>query len=139
MTAQDSTAASGLAGRQEWIGLSVLTLPILLLALGLSVLFLALPHIGERSPSVRSPRPGTTGSPRSASVRRYRARRAVQQAKMLARARLRAVAVDGKTSRGARRAAVIAALKDADYLHIPEGRRDHTKITKGRGWPLMRC
>jgi hypothetical protein len=24
------------------------------------------------------------------------------------------------------RAAVIAALKDAGYLHIPEGRRDHT-------------
>ncbi len=24
------------------------------------------------------------------------------------------------------RAAVIAALKDASYLHIPEGRRDHT-------------
>src|ERR1035441_4873457 len=40
----------------------------------------------------------------SASVRRYRARRAAQQARTLARARLRAVAVDGKTSRGARRA-----------------------------------
>jgi predicted transposase YbfD/YdcC len=37
-------------------------------------------------------------------VRRYRARRAAQQVKTLARARLRAVAVDGKTSRGARRA-----------------------------------
>ena len=24
------------------------------------------------------------------------------------------------------RAAVIAAIKDAGYLHIPEGRRDHT-------------
>ena len=24
------------------------------------------------------------------------------------------------------RAAIIAALKDAGYLHIPEGRRDHT-------------
>ena len=34
----------------------------------------------------------------------YRARRAAQQAKTLARDRLRAVAVDGKTSRGARRA-----------------------------------
>jgi predicted transposase YbfD/YdcC len=39
------------------------------------------------------------GLPASASVRGYRAR----QAKMLARSRLRAVAVDGKTSRGARR------------------------------------
>jgi predicted transposase YbfD/YdcC len=38
-----------------------------------------------------------------ASVRGYRARRAAQQAKRLARGRLRAVAVDGKTSRGARR------------------------------------
>jgi predicted transposase YbfD/YdcC len=39
-----------------------------------------------------------------ASVRGYRARRAAGQAKMLARDRLRAVAVDGKTARGARRA-----------------------------------
>ena len=37
-------------------------------------------------------------------MRGYRARRAAQQAKALARSRLRAVAVDGKTSRGARRA-----------------------------------
>ena len=37
-------------------------------------------------------------------MRGYRARRAAQQAKALARDRLRAVAVDGKTSRGARRA-----------------------------------
>jgi predicted transposase YbfD/YdcC len=53
------------------------------------------------------PRPRSrlcSGGPPSASVRDYRARRAVQQAKMLARSRLRAVAVDGKTSRGARRA-----------------------------------
>src|SRR5258708_670581 len=39
----------------------------------------------------------------SASVRGYHARRAAQQARALARDRLRAVAVDGKTSRGARR------------------------------------
>ena len=45
-------------------------------------------------------RPG----PSAASVRGYHARRVVQQAKTLARGRLRAVAVDGKTSRGARRA-----------------------------------
>src|SRR5260370_12595373 len=44
------------------------------------------------------------GGPPSASVRGYHARRAAQQAKTLARDRLRAVAVDGKTSRGARRA-----------------------------------
>jgi predicted transposase YbfD/YdcC len=44
------------------------------------------------------------GGPPSASVRDYRARRAAEQAKTLARDRLRAVAVDGKTSRGARRA-----------------------------------
>ena len=37
-------------------------------------------------------------------MRGYRARRVAQQAKALARDRLRAVAVDGKTSRGARRA-----------------------------------
>jgi predicted transposase YbfD/YdcC len=44
------------------------------------------------------------GGPPSAGVRDYRARRAAQQARTLARDRLRAVAVDGKTSRGARRA-----------------------------------
>ena len=44
------------------------------------------------------------GGPSSASVRGYRARRVAQQAKALARDRLRAVAVDGKTCRGARRA-----------------------------------
>jgi len=43
------------------------------------------------------------GHPR-ASVRGYRARQAAQHAKALARGRLRAVAVDGKTCRGARRA-----------------------------------
>jgi hypothetical protein len=40
----------------------------------------------------------------SASVRGYRARRAARQRETLARGRLKAVAVDGKTSRGARRA-----------------------------------
>ena len=44
------------------------------------------------------------GGPAPASVRGYHARRAAEQAKALARGRLRAVAVDGKTSRGARRA-----------------------------------
>jgi predicted transposase YbfD/YdcC len=51
------------------------------------------------------PRPhGRRGGPAPASVRGYRARRAARRARTLARARLRAVAVDGKTSRGARRA-----------------------------------
>jgi predicted transposase YbfD/YdcC len=45
-----------------------------------------------------------SGGAPSASVRDYRARRAAQQAKAPARGGLRAVAVDGKTSRGARRA-----------------------------------
>jgi predicted transposase YbfD/YdcC len=44
------------------------------------------------------------GGPPSAGVRDYRARRAAREARTLARDRLRAVAVDGKTSRGARRA-----------------------------------
>jgi predicted transposase YbfD/YdcC len=43
------------------------------------------------------------GGPAPASVRGYPARRAVLQAQALARSRLPAVAVDGKTSRGARR------------------------------------
>jgi predicted transposase YbfD/YdcC len=51
------------------------------------------------------PRPGRRRrGPGPASVRGYRARRTAQRARTLARARLRAVAVDGKTSRGARRA-----------------------------------
>ena len=51
------------------------------------------------------PRPGRRcGGPPPASVRGYRARRAARQAKSLARERLRAIAVDGKTCRGARRA-----------------------------------
>ena len=51
------------------------------------------------------PCPGRSGGgPPAASVRGYHARRAARQAKALARDRLRAVAVDGKTSRGARRA-----------------------------------
>src|SRR5690349_17606697 len=49
-------------------------------------------------------RPGRRRRASSASVRRYRARRAAQDAKALARNRLRAIAVDGKTCRGARRA-----------------------------------
>jgi predicted transposase YbfD/YdcC len=52
----------------------------------------------------RPPRRRCRGGPATASVRGYRARRAAQRARTLARARLRAVAVDGKTSRGARRA-----------------------------------
>ena len=51
------------------------------------------------------PGPGRRpGGLSSVSVRGYHARRAAQQAKALARDRLPAVAVDGKTSRGARRA-----------------------------------
>jgi len=55
--------------------------------------------LGPRARGRRRP-----GRPPSASVRSYQARRAAWQAKALARDRLRAVAVDGKTSRGARRA-----------------------------------
>jgi predicted transposase YbfD/YdcC len=55
--------------------------------------------LGSRPDSCR----GRAGPP-SASVRAYRARRAARQAGMLARSRFKAVAVDGKTSRGARRA-----------------------------------
>src|SRR5690349_24288734 len=59
-------------------------------------------------------RPGSRGRGRAspASVRRYRARRAAQDAKALARDRLRAIAVDGKTCRGARRA-------DGTRVHLP--------------------
>jgi DDE_Tnp_1-associated len=51
-------------------------------------------------------RPGRRrgGAPPPASVRGYRARQVARHAKALARGRLRAVAADGKTCRGARRA-----------------------------------
>jgi hypothetical protein len=55
-------------------------------------------------PGPRLRRRARHGGPPAASVRGYHARRAAWQAKTLARDRLRAVAVDGKTSRGARRA-----------------------------------
>ncbi|MDV6011640.1 MFS transporter [Haloechinothrix sp. LS1_15] len=44
--AGDGDAAPLKAGRREWIGLAVLALPTLLLALDISVLFLALPQLG---------------------------------------------------------------------------------------------
>src|SRR5450755_2314434 len=52
-------------------------------------------------PRPRGRRPGRLPS---TGARDYRARRAAREARTLARDRLRAVAVDGKTSRGARRA-----------------------------------
>jgi predicted transposase YbfD/YdcC len=60
-------------------------------------------------------RPG--GAPPPASVRGYRARQAAQHAKALARGRLRAVAVDGKTCRGARR-------RNGTRVHLP-GAAEH--------------
>ena len=66
--------------------------------------------LGPRGPRRR-------GEPGSASVPGYRARRAAGQAKALARGRLRAVAVDGKTSRGARR-------RDGTRVHLL-GAADH--------------
>ena len=67
------------------------------------------------------PRPGGGGRPRgvppAAGVRGYRARRAARQAKALARGRLRGVAVDGKTCRGARR-------PDGTRVHLP-GAAEH--------------
>lgn len=42
---QTGTSASDRAGRREWIGLAVLALPTLLLALDMSVLYLALPAL----------------------------------------------------------------------------------------------
>jgi predicted transposase YbfD/YdcC len=62
------------------------------------------------------------GGPPSASARDYRARRAAQQARMLARSRWRAAAVDGKTSRGARRA---------------DGTRVHLLGVADHGGPLL--
>jgi hypothetical protein len=37
-----------------------------------------------------------------------------------------AVPAGGPANLATIRAAVIAAIKDASYLHVPEGRRDHT-------------
>lgn len=44
----NATASTGeRAGRKEWIGLAVLALPTILLALDMSVLYLALPHLAQ--------------------------------------------------------------------------------------------
>jgi predicted transposase YbfD/YdcC len=59
--------------------------------------------LGPRRRPRSEARTGVAGAV-SRSVRRYRARRRAAKAKALARSRIRAVAVDGKTSRGARRA-----------------------------------
>nr|WP_238992492.1 MFS transporter [Jiangella ureilytica] len=45
MTTIDTSAPTERAGKREWIGLAVLALPTLLLALDMSVLYLALPHL----------------------------------------------------------------------------------------------
>ena len=58
----------------------------------------------------RTRRSGPGGSP-SKRVRAYRARRDAAQRKALARSRIRGVAVDGKTSRGARR-------RDGTRIHL---------------------
>jgi predicted transposase YbfD/YdcC len=78
-------------------------------------------RVGAESPGPARVDPGPAGpAPTRAhppdgrpsrSVRDYRARRLAAQAKALARSRLRAVAVDGKTSRGARR-------RDGTRVHL---------------------
>jgi MFS transporter, DHA2 family, multidrug resistance protein len=45
LTSTTATVAGPRAGRREWIGMAVLALPTLLLALDMSVLYLALPHL----------------------------------------------------------------------------------------------
>ena len=79
------------------------------------------------------------GGPSPASARRYRARRAAQQAKTLARDRLRAVAVDGKTSRGARRADstrvhLLGAAEHGgrllDHLEVGDGHNETSHFTE---------
>lgn len=47
MNVRESSGSPPRAGRREWIGLAVLSLPTLLLALDLSVIYLALPHISN--------------------------------------------------------------------------------------------
>jgi hypothetical protein len=66
-----------------------------------------------------------SGGPSPASVRGYHARRAAQQAKTLARGRLRALALDGKTSRGARRA-------DGTRVHLL-GAAEHSEFLRHQG------
>src|SRR5579863_9893509 len=88
-------------------------------------------------PAPRSRR--RSSGPRPASVRGYRARRAAQQAKTLARGRLRAVAVDGKTSRGARRADgtrvhLLGAAEHGghllDHLEVGDGHNETSHFTE---------
>jgi predicted transposase YbfD/YdcC len=89
--------------------------------------------LGPRPPGRRPP-----GGPSSASVRGYRARQAARQAKALARDRLRAVAVDGKTCRGARRADgtrvhLLGAAGHGghllDHLEVGDGHNETSRFT----------
>ena len=79
------------------------------------------------------------GGPPPAGVRRYRARRADWRAKMLARSRLRAIAVDGKTSRGARRTDgtrvhLLGAAEHGghllDHLEVGDGHNETSHFTE---------
>jgi predicted transposase YbfD/YdcC len=90
--------------------------------------------LGDRPGSRRSRR-----GPPQASVRRYRARRAARQATTLARDRLRAVAVDGKTCRGARRADgtrvhLLGAAEHGghllDHLEVGDGHNETSHFTE---------
>lgn len=46
MTIHEAAATDERAGRRAWFGLAVLALPTLLLSIDMSVLYLALPHVG---------------------------------------------------------------------------------------------
>ena len=47
MNANIANGSDPQAGKREWFGLAVLTLPTLLIALYIGVLFLALPHLSQ--------------------------------------------------------------------------------------------
>src|SRR5579863_9314003 len=88
-------------------------------------------------PAPRSRR--RSSGPRPASVRGYRARRAARRARTLARGRLRAVAVDGKTCRGARRADgtrvhLLGAAEHGghllDHLEVGDGHNETSHFTE---------
>ena len=66
--------------------------------------------------------PGHVSSANPDGPRRHGSERGVQPGRTPATSRTGS----GPANLATIRAAVIAAIKDAGYLHIPEGRRDHT-------------
>lgn len=69
MTTDIGIPAEHRAGPREWLGPAVLALPLLVLALDVSLLYLAAPHLAARLAAHRHP---TAVDPRGVRIRHHR-------------------------------------------------------------------